>query len=219
MRLPGTSAQAAPVGLTLAGRQLSTSRLRTTCMNSVVTLARSPMKHSTWSDLTAGDDASFEQFVAGSSRRLFTMARLLTGGHYAEAEDLLQGAFERTYGTGRGFPARATRNGMSGRCWSMPRWTGCGGGGGTLRHRSPTRTPARRWKMRRRMSGIVTSCFGRWRNYQSGSEPFWCCATSRTSPKHKLRPCSAAASRQSRSRPGAVWQDCARSRARQLSLA
>ena len=48
-------------------------------------------------DIVGTDDASFEQFVAGSSRRLFTMARLLTGGHYAEAEDLLQGAFERTY--------------------------------------------------------------------------------------------------------------------------
>src|SRR5450755_3243262 len=49
------------------------------------------------SDIIGMADASFEQFVAGSSRRLFTMARLLTGGHYAEAEDLLQGAFERTY--------------------------------------------------------------------------------------------------------------------------
>jgi RNA polymerase sigma-70 factor (sigma-E family) len=43
------------------------------------------------------DDASFEEFVAGSSARLFTMARLLTGGHRAEAEDLLQGAYERAY--------------------------------------------------------------------------------------------------------------------------
>ena len=43
------------------------------------------------------DEASFEEFVAGSSGRLFTMARLLTGGHRAEAEDLLQGAFERAY--------------------------------------------------------------------------------------------------------------------------
>jgi RNA polymerase sigma-70 factor (sigma-E family) len=44
----------------------------------------------------AGDD-SFEEFVGASSARLFTMARLLTAGHRAEAEDLLQGAFERAY--------------------------------------------------------------------------------------------------------------------------
>jgi DNA-directed RNA polymerase specialized sigma24 family protein len=43
------------------------------------------------------DDASFDEFVAGSSARLFTMARLLSGGHRAEAEDLLQGAYERAY--------------------------------------------------------------------------------------------------------------------------
>jgi RNA polymerase sigma-70 factor (sigma-E family) len=42
-------------------------------------------------------DTSFEEFVAGSSAHLFTLARLLTGGHWAEAEDLLQGAYERTY--------------------------------------------------------------------------------------------------------------------------
>lgn len=41
--------------------------------------------------------ASFEDFVAGSSAHLFTLARLLTGGHRAEAEDLLQSAYERTY--------------------------------------------------------------------------------------------------------------------------
>ena len=40
---------------------------------------------------------SFEEFVAASSGRLFTMARLLTGGNRAEAEDLLQGAYERAY--------------------------------------------------------------------------------------------------------------------------
>jgi RNA polymerase sigma-70 factor (sigma-E family) len=48
----------------------------------------------------AADDAgdtSFEEFVAGSSAHLFTLARLLTGGHRAEAEDLLQNAYERTY--------------------------------------------------------------------------------------------------------------------------
>jgi RNA polymerase sigma-70 factor (sigma-E family) len=48
-------------------------------------------------DVIGFDDSSFEDFVAGSSGRLFTMARLLTGGHRAEAEDLLQGAYERTY--------------------------------------------------------------------------------------------------------------------------
>lgn len=42
-------------------------------------------------------DASFEEFVAGSSAHLFTLARLLTGGHRAEAEDLLQVAYERAY--------------------------------------------------------------------------------------------------------------------------
>jgi RNA polymerase sigma-70 factor (sigma-E family) len=48
-------------------------------------------------DIIGWDDTSFEEFVVGSSARLFTMARLLTGGHRAEAEDLLQGAFERAY--------------------------------------------------------------------------------------------------------------------------
>ena len=47
---------------------------------------------------TAGlGDTSFEAFVAGSSTHLFTLARLLTGGHRAAAEDLLQGAYERAY--------------------------------------------------------------------------------------------------------------------------
>ena len=48
-------------------------------------------------DIIGNDDSSFEDFVAGSSARLFTMARLLTGGNRAEAEDLLQGAYERAY--------------------------------------------------------------------------------------------------------------------------
>lgn len=48
-------------------------------------------------DVIGHDDSSFEDFVAGSSARLFTMARLLTGGNRAEAEDLLQGAYERAY--------------------------------------------------------------------------------------------------------------------------
>ena len=46
-------------------------------------------------DIIGSDDTSFEEFVAGSSASLFTLARLLTGGHRAEAEDLLQGAYER----------------------------------------------------------------------------------------------------------------------------
>jgi DNA-directed RNA polymerase specialized sigma24 family protein len=48
-------------------------------------------------DVIGNDDSSFEDFVAGSSARLFTMARLLTGGNRAEAEDLLEGAYERAY--------------------------------------------------------------------------------------------------------------------------
>jgi len=40
---------------------------------------------------------SFEEFVAGSSAHLLTLARLLTGGHRSEAEDLLQSAYERTF--------------------------------------------------------------------------------------------------------------------------
>ncbi len=48
-------------------------------------------------DVIASEEMSFEEFVAVSSGRLFTLARLLTGGHRAEAEDLLQGAFERAY--------------------------------------------------------------------------------------------------------------------------
>ena len=49
------------------------------------------------SDVIGWDNTPFEEFVASSSGRLFTMARLLTGGNRAEAEDLLQGAFERAY--------------------------------------------------------------------------------------------------------------------------
>jgi len=47
-------------------------------------------------DILGSQEMSFEEFVAASSGRLFTLARLLTGGHRAEAEDLLQGAFERS---------------------------------------------------------------------------------------------------------------------------
>jgi RNA polymerase sigma-70 factor (sigma-E family) len=46
--------------------------------------------------MRARDDADFTAFVAGSSRRLLGLAYLLTGDAHA-AEDLLQGALERTY--------------------------------------------------------------------------------------------------------------------------
>jgi RNA polymerase sigma-70 factor (sigma-E family) len=46
--------------------------------------------------MRASDDQDFTEFVAGSSRRLLALAYLLTGDRYA-AEDLLQGALERTY--------------------------------------------------------------------------------------------------------------------------
>ena len=46
-------------------------------------------------DIIGVHDESFEEFVAGSSGRLFTMALLLTGHHRAEAEDLLQDVLER----------------------------------------------------------------------------------------------------------------------------
>jgi RNA polymerase sigma-70 factor (sigma-E family) len=46
--------------------------------------------------MRAVDDADFTEFVAASSRRLLGLAYLLTGDRGA-AEDLLQGALERTY--------------------------------------------------------------------------------------------------------------------------
>jgi RNA polymerase sigma-70 factor (sigma-E family) len=58
-------------------------------------------------DVIGNDDSSFADFVAGSSARLFTMARLLTGGNRAEAEDLLQGAYERAYRRWRRISRRA----------------------------------------------------------------------------------------------------------------
>jgi RNA polymerase sigma-70 factor (sigma-E family) len=48
-------------------------------------------------DVVGVEDASFEEFVAGSSGRLFTVALLLTGRHRADAEDLLQEVLERAY--------------------------------------------------------------------------------------------------------------------------
>lgn len=58
-------------------------------------------------DLDVARDASFEEYVAGVSGRLFTMALLLTGRHRAEAEDLLQDVLERAYRRW----GRITRNG------------------------------------------------------------------------------------------------------------
>jgi RNA polymerase sigma-70 factor (sigma-E family) len=43
------------------------------------------------------DQASFEQFVEGSSSRMLTLAILLTGHNRADAEDLLQTVLERAY--------------------------------------------------------------------------------------------------------------------------
>lgn len=45
----------------------------------------------------AASDMPFEEFVAASSSRLFTLALLVCGHHRAEAEDLLQGVLERAY--------------------------------------------------------------------------------------------------------------------------
>jgi RNA polymerase sigma-70 factor (sigma-E family) len=45
----------------------------------------------------AAADLPFEDFVAASSGRLFTLALLVCGHHRAEAEDLLQGVLERAY--------------------------------------------------------------------------------------------------------------------------
>jgi RNA polymerase sigma-70 factor (sigma-E family) len=44
----------------------------------------------------AAEDAEFTAFVAGSAKRLLRLAYLLTGDRHA-ADDLLQGALERTY--------------------------------------------------------------------------------------------------------------------------
>ncbi|HXP19701.1 MAG TPA: SigE family RNA polymerase sigma factor [Streptosporangiaceae bacterium] len=50
---------------------------------------------------------SFDEFVGAASTRLLTLALLLTSGHRAEAEDLLQDVLERAY---RRWP-RIVRNG------------------------------------------------------------------------------------------------------------
>jgi DNA-directed RNA polymerase specialized sigma24 family protein len=72
-------------------------------------------------------DGSFEEFVTGSSAHLFTLARLLTGGHQAEAEDLLQSAYERTYRHWKRVCRARIPSAMSARYWSAPRSTGGGG--------------------------------------------------------------------------------------------
>jgi len=67
------------------------------------------------------DDRAFEEFVAGSSDRLLRSAVLLVGR--ASAEDLLQGALERTYrhwprvarGTPEAYVRRAMVNSAAGR--------------------------------------------------------------------------------------------------------
>ncbi len=48
-------------------------------------------------DSAAACDVPFEEFVAASSSRLFTLALLVCGHDRAEAEDLLQGVLERAY--------------------------------------------------------------------------------------------------------------------------
>src|SRR5229473_3320704 len=65
------------------------------CNNYVGSAAWWVMSETEPADVIGNDDSSFEDFVAGSSARLFTMARLLTGGHRAEAEDLLDGIHRR----------------------------------------------------------------------------------------------------------------------------
>ncbi|WP_083419059.1 MULTISPECIES: SigE family RNA polymerase sigma factor [unclassified Pseudofrankia] len=47
--------------------------------------------------MRADEERAFEEFVAGSANRLLLSAVLLVGGDRAAGEDLLQGAFERTY--------------------------------------------------------------------------------------------------------------------------
>ncbi|OHV34136.1 MULTISPECIES: SigE family RNA polymerase sigma factor [Pseudofrankia] len=47
--------------------------------------------------MRADEELAFEGFVAGAADRLLLSAVLLVGGDWAAGEDLLQGAFERTY--------------------------------------------------------------------------------------------------------------------------
>jgi len=61
-----------------------------------VGLTSDPAGHDT-AGAGAAADLPFEDFVAASSGRLFTLALLVCGHHRAEAEDLLQGVLERAY--------------------------------------------------------------------------------------------------------------------------
>ncbi|ADP81661.1 SigE family RNA polymerase sigma factor [Pseudofrankia inefficax] len=47
--------------------------------------------------MRADDERAFEEFMARTARRQLLRAVLLTGGDWASAEDLVQGAFERIY--------------------------------------------------------------------------------------------------------------------------
>ncbi|MBL7502586.1 SigE family RNA polymerase sigma factor [Frankia sp. CNm7] len=47
--------------------------------------------------MRADDERAFEEFMARTASRQLLSAVLLTGGDWAAAEDLVQGAFERTY--------------------------------------------------------------------------------------------------------------------------
>ena len=81
----------------VAGPGQSTFRAPASCHSYVGSDAWLVMSEDGPPDVIGVDDSSFDDFVEGSSARLFTTARLLTGGHRAEAEDLLQGAYERAY--------------------------------------------------------------------------------------------------------------------------
>ena len=139
-------------------------------------------------DVIGVDDPSFEDFVAGSSARLFTMARLLSSGNRAEAEDLLQGAYERAYRrwgriSRRADPERYVRQILvnasvqpvavapappgDSRCWSARR----------------IRVP----RTRRPRSRTATCCCAAWRRCRRGSGPCSCCGTSRTFPRPRRR--------------------------------
>jgi hypothetical protein len=76
----------------------------------MATNARSVMSQAEQPDASGPDGASFEEFVAGSSSHLFSLARLLTGGHRAEAEELLQVSVARQQ------PIRVTLSASGGTC-------------------------------------------------------------------------------------------------------
>lgn len=73
----------------------------------VASLARTIVSPDDQADVIGVTGPSFDEFVAAASVRLLTLAMLLTGGHRAEAEDLLQDVLERAY---RRWP-RIVRNG------------------------------------------------------------------------------------------------------------